>query len=53
MNPGDKVTVTLFNGRVLQGVIKRIEETVAGRKIVVSSGDLVLKVNPEQVKVGQ
>jgi hypothetical protein len=46
---GSRVMVRLFDGRELPGAIKRIDETVAGRKIHVHVLFMSLKLNAEQI----
>lgn len=46
---GSKVIVRLFDGRELPGVVKRIEETVAGRKVHVHVGHMALKLDATQI----
>jgi hypothetical protein len=46
---GSRVMVRLFDGRELSGAIKRIEDTVAGRKVHVHILFMALKLNAEQI----
>jgi hypothetical protein len=44
-----KITVRLYDGRVVVGKVCAVEETVAGTKVRVKSGDCVLTIDAEQV----
>ena len=46
---GSTVTVQLFNGRRIQGVVKGIQNTTTGKKFWVVSGDITIKVDSEQI----
>jgi hypothetical protein len=46
---GSRVIIRLFDGRELPGAIKRIDETVAGRKVHVRVLFMALKLNAEQI----
>ncbi len=46
---GSTVTVQLFNGRKIQGVVKAIENTTTGQKFRVVSGDIAVKVELDQI----
>ncbi len=46
---GSTVTVQMYDGRKLQGVVKRIQNTTSGQKFLVVSGDITVKVEAEQI----
>lgn len=46
---GDTVTVELFPGHKIHGVVKAVYDSVAGKKFRVVSGDLILNVGIEQI----
>lgn len=46
---GSVVQVKLFNGTVLEGTVKAIHETVAGRRVSIHSGFMALKLRAEQI----
>ena len=46
---GSTVTVQLFDGRKIQGVVKAVQNTVTGQKIQIASGNLTVKVGLEQI----
>ena len=48
---GDQVLVSQFNGKRLQGQITAVFDSVSGRRIRVISGQLVLNVSEEQVRL--
>ncbi len=49
--PGDEVTVSQFNGKLLKGQITAVFDSVSGRRIRVISGPLVLNVDEKQVSL--
>ena len=44
-----KVHVRLYDGRVVVGKVCSVEETVAGTKVRIVSGDCLLTVNADQI----
>jgi len=46
---GSTVTVQMYDGRKIQGVVKAIQNTVTGQKFQIVSGDVSLKVGIEQI----
>jgi len=46
---GDTVTVELFTGHEIQGVVKAVYDSVSGKKFQVSSGDISVKVEEGQI----
>lgn len=46
---GDTVTVELFPGHKIRGVVKAVYDSVAGKRFRVVSGDLILNVGVEQI----
>jgi len=46
---GSAVTVQMYDGRKLQGVVKAIQNTNTGQKFHVVSGDITVKVEAEQI----
>src|SRR5437667_4717085 len=46
---GSTVTVQMFDGRKIQGVVKGIQSTTTGQKFQVVSGNIVVKVEAEQI----
>jgi hypothetical protein len=46
---GSTVTVQIYEGRKLQGVVKGIQNTTSGQKFQVVSGDITVKVEAEQI----
>ncbi len=46
---GSTVTVQMYDGRTIQGVVKAIQNTTTGKKFRVVSGDITIKVNSEQI----
>ena len=49
--PGDTVSVRQFNGKLLNGQIVAVFDSVSGRRIKVISGPLVLTVSEEQMQL--
>jgi hypothetical protein len=49
--PGDEVTVSQFNGKLLKGQITAVFDSVSGRRIRVIAGSLVLNVGEDQVQL--
>lgn len=48
---GDTVTVELFTGHQIRGVVKAVHDSVSGKKFQVSSGDITVKVEEGQIVV--
>lgn len=48
---GDTVTVELFTGHQIRGVVKAVYDSVSGKKFQVSSGDITVKVEEGQIVV--
>jgi hypothetical protein len=46
---GSTVTVQMYDGRKIQGVVKAIQNTTTGKKFRVVSGDITVKVEAEQI----
>jgi len=46
---GSTVTVQMYDGRKIQGVVKQIQNTTTGKKFRVVSGDVTVKVDSEQI----
>src|SRR5260370_1537097 len=46
---GDTVTVELFTGHTIRGVVKAIYDSVSGKKFQVCSGDITVKVEEGQI----
>jgi len=46
---GDTVTVELFSGHKIQGVVKAVYDSVSGKKFHVSSGDFTVRVEEGQI----
>ena len=46
---GDTVTVELFSGHIIRGVVKAVYDSVCGKKFQVSSGDITVKVEEGQI----
>jgi len=46
---GSTVTVQMYDGRKIQGVVKGIQNTTTGKKFRVVSGDVTVKVDSEQI----
>jgi hypothetical protein len=46
---GDTVTVELFTGHRIRGVVKAVYDSVSGKKFQVSSGDITVKVEEGQI----
>jgi len=46
---GDTVTVELFSGHIIRGVVKAVYDSVSGKKFQVSSGDITVKVEEGQI----
>jgi len=46
---GDTVTVELFSGHTIRGVVKAIYDSVSGKKFQVSSGDISVMVEEGQI----
>ncbi len=46
---GSTVTVQMYDGRKIQGVVKAIQNTVTGQKFQIASGDVTVKVGIEQI----
>jgi len=46
---GSTVTVQMYDGRKIQGVVKGIQNTTTGKKFWVVSGDITIKVDSEQI----
>ena len=46
---GSTVTVQMYDGRKIQGVVKAIHNTVTGQKFQIASGDVTVKVGIEQI----
>ena len=46
---GSTVTVQMYDGRKIQGVVKAIQNTTTGKKFRVVSGDVTVKVDSEQI----
>jgi len=46
---GDTVTVELFTGHTIRGVVKAVYDSVLGKKFQVSSGDITVKVEEGQI----
>ncbi len=46
---GSTVTVQMYDGRKIQGVVKAIQSTVTGQKFQIVSGDVSVKVGIEQI----
>lgn len=46
---GDTVTVELFKGGKIRGVVKAVYDTVSGKKFQVMSGDITVKVEEGQI----
>ncbi len=45
----DTVTVELFSGHKIQGVVKAVYDSVSGKKFQVCSGDITVKVEEGQI----
>jgi len=46
---GDTVTVELFSGHTIRGVVKAIYDSVSGKRFQVSSGDITVRVEEGQI----
>jgi hypothetical protein len=46
---GNTVTVELFTGHEIRGVVKAAYDSVSGKKVQVSSGDITVKVEEGQI----
>jgi hypothetical protein len=46
---GDTVTVELFRGHKVRGVVKAIYDTTEGKKFQISAGDISVKVEEGQI----
>src|SRR6266480_2370309 len=46
---GDTVSVELFSGHKIQGVVKAVYDSVSGKKFQVSSGDITVKIDQGQI----
>ena len=46
---GDTVTVELFSGHIIRGVVKAVYDSVSGKKFQVCSGDISVKVDQGQI----
>jgi len=46
---GSTVTVQMYDGRKIQGVVKAIHNTTTGKKFQIVSGDITVKVETEQI----
>jgi hypothetical protein len=49
MKIGDKITVKLFNGRIVSGTVRHIQPTVSGPKIRVLAEQLLVNVTKSQI----
>ena len=46
---GDTVSVELFSGHKIQGVVKAVYDSVSGKKFQVCSGDITVKIDQGQI----
>jgi len=46
---GSAVTVQMYDGRTIQGVVKGIQNTTTGQKFQIASGDVTVKVGIDQI----
>ena len=46
---GDTVTVELFSGHIIRGVVKAVYDSVSGKKFQVCSGDITVKIDQGQI----
>ena len=46
---GSTVTVQMYDGRKIQGVVKQIQNTTTGQKFQIVSGDVSVNVGIEQI----
>ena|ERR1700674_3979239 len=46
---GDTVTVELFNGHMIRGIVKHVYDSVSGRKFQIASGDISVRVEEGQI----
>jgi hypothetical protein len=46
---GSRVIARLYDGRQVEATVKRIDETVAGRKVSIAFGPCAFKISAEQI----
>jgi len=50
LKPGDRITIDMYDGRILSGTVVALENTVAGTKVKAQSASLLITVNLDQIK---